>query len=291
MKRKIIIIIVFISLIISTLLYFSSALTFQQTIGNFPIDENNQFSEVTTALQLIDLNDEDEYTLEWKTTSETTEKINLGHDIALLFEDGRLVEMMSLAKENNTLLTQRLKIAGEDSGHFEAITFHYRQKYYPNDIIKSLQAVSYDQLYVLDSPLSPIETFKKPSTTAEIDGKKILDTIIQQNLQYSWQELIDYFHIDSNNYHLVPLTSLAKFNEKKLPTLTSEETKELLGTTWSALYKHYFLGIEKQDGTIISPIGSSVPLVLYNKSYSHIVIIFISKDGAKYSIIKNTGRF
>ncbi|WNF37773.1 hypothetical protein RJD24_04775 [Bacillaceae bacterium IKA-2] len=290
MKRKIIVIIVFISLIISTLLYFSSDLTIQQTIGNFPIDENNQFSEVTTTLQLIDLNDDDEYTLEWKTTSETTDKIDLSHDIALLFEDGRLIEMMSLAKEKNTLLTQKLKIFGEDSGHFEAITFHYRQKYYPNDIIKSLQSVSHDQLYVLDSPLSPIETFKKPRTSIEIDGKKILDTIIQQNLQYSWQELIDYFHIDSNNYHLVPLTSLVKFNEKSLPSLTAEETKELLGTTWSALYKHYFLGIEKQDGTIVSAIGSSVPLVLFNKSYSHIAIIFISKDGTKYNIIKKVGK-
>lgn len=291
MKTKIIVIIILISLLISTLLYFSSALNIQHTIANFPIDENNQFSKVTTALQLIDLNDEDEYTLEWKTTSETTEKINLGHDIALLFEDGRLVEMMSLAKENNTLLTQKLKVAGEDSGHFEAITFHYRQKYYPNDIIKSLQAMSYDQLYVLDSPLSPLETFKKPSNPAEIDGKRILDTIIQQNSLYLWQELIDYFHIDSKNYHLVPLTSVAKFNEKTLPNLTTDETKELLGTTWSSLYKHYFLGIEKQDGTIVSAIGSSVPLVLFNKSYSHIIIIFISEDGTKYSIIKNIGRF
>lgn len=291
MKTKIIVIIILISLIISTLVYFPSDLNIQQTIATFPIDENIQFSKVTTALQLIDLNDEDEYTLEWKTASETTEKIDLGQDIALLFEDGRLVELMSLAKRKTSSLTQKLKFSGEDSGHFEAITFHYRQKYYPNDIIKSLQAMSYDQLYVLDSPLSPIETFKKPSTAAEIEGKKILDTIIQQNLQYLWQELTDYFNINSEKYHVVPLTSLAKFNDKTLPNLSAEETKELLGTTWSALYKHYFLGIEKHDGTIVSAIGSSVPLVLFNKTYSHIIIIFISEDGAKYSIIKNTGRF
>lgn len=291
MKTKIIFIIILIALLTSTLLYLSSAINIEQTIANFPIDEDNQFSKVTTTLQLIDLNDEDEYTLEWKTTSETTGKIDLSQDISLLFEDGRLLETLSSANEKNDLLTQKLKIAGEDSGHFEAITFHYRQKHYPNDITKSLQLMSYDQLYILDSPLSPIEYFKKPRTAAEIDGKRILDTIIQQNLQYSWQELIEYFNINLENYHAIPLTNLVKLNGRSLPNLTIDETKEILGTAWGALFKYYFLGIKKQDGTIVSPVGSSVPLILFNNSYSHITIIFISKDGGKYNIIKNTGRF
>ncbi|UTW69920.1 hypothetical protein KHA80_03325 [Anaerobacillus sp. HL2] len=44
----------------------------------------------TTLLQLIEQNDEDEYTIEWKTYSKIPEKILLSHDISLLFEDGRL---------------------------------------------------------------------------------------------------------------------------------------------------------------------------------------------------------
>ncbi len=280
-------------LISSFLLFYSTPVSenFQETIANYPIDENKKFTKTSTTIELIDETDEDEYTLLWKTASEIDEKAFLSHDISLLFEDGRLKEKMSLVIENSNKLSQKTRLSGEDSGHFEAITFHYGQINYQNNITKSIQSMSYDQLYVLDSPLSAIEIFKEPKTDSEKEGKRILDTIIQQNLEYTWQELINYFHIQSENYHHVPLTNLAKFNHQVLPDLTMDETKELLATTWGGVYKYYFLGVEKHDGTIKSPIGSSVPLVLFHKSYSHIIIVFTNSDGTKYNIVKNTGRF
>lgn len=264
---------------------------FQETIAHYPIDENKKFTKTSTTIDLIDEMDEDEYTLLWKTDSEFDEKSYLSHDISLLFEDGRLKETMSLAVDNDNKLSQKMKLNGEDSGHFEAITFHYRQINYDNEVTKSVQTMSYDQLYILDSPLSSIEIFKEPNSEAQKEGKRILDTIIHQNLEYTWEELINYFHIQAENYHHVPLTHLAKHNQQALPNLSIDETKELLATTWRGLYKYYFLGVEKHDGTVKSPIGSSVPLVLFHKSYSHIIIIFTNEDGAKYNIVKNTGRF
>jgi hypothetical protein len=285
--------IIIVALMTGSLLYYSTSLneTFQETIANFPIDETKKFLNMKTTLRLIDQNDEDEYTIEWKTSSEISEEIYLSHNISLLFEDGRLKQILAQAKENSNKLTQETKIAGEDSGHFEAITFHYGQLHYPNDITKSVQSMSYDQIYILDSPLSPIEFFKIPKTPSEEEGKRVLDTIIKQNLEYTWEELIDYFQVRAENYHAVPLTKLYKYNNIAFPDLTINETREMIAHTWSSLYQYYILGIEKHDGSIVSPVGSSVPLILYHNSYSHIVIIFTNKDGEKYNIIKNTGRF
>ncbi|MCT8139735.1 hypothetical protein H1D32_19715 [Anaerobacillus sp. CMMVII] len=291
--KKLIGIITIVALMTGSLLYYVTFLnqTLQETIANFPIDETKKYKHVETTIELIDQNDEDEYTLIWKTKSEINEKLYLSHDISLLFEDGRLKEILTQAKENSSKLTQSLKIAGEDSGHYEAISYHYGQLHYPNDITKSVQSMSYDQIYILDSPLSPLVYFKSPETTEEQEGKRVLDTIINQNLQYNWEELIDYFQINSENYHSVPLTSLHKYGYTTFPELTSEESRELIAQTWGAIYQYYFLGIEKQDGTVVSPLASSVPLILYHKTYSHFIIIFSSTGGQKYSVVKNTGRF
>jgi hypothetical protein len=293
LKKVLIAIIVIVALITGSLLYNLPSLneTFLETITNLPIDEKKKFVNANTSLILINQNDEDEYTLEWKTNSEIDEKLSIGHDISILFEDGRLKETLAKTKENSNKLSQTAKIAGEDSGHFEAITFHYGQIDYPNDIKKSVQSMSYDQIYILDSPLSAIEYFKSPKTPSEEEGKRVLDTIIKQNLEYTWEELIDFFEININNYHSVPLTSLYEYNYLPLPNLTMEDTQEMVAYTWTSLYQHYFLGIEKYDGKTVSPIGSSVPLILYHHTYSHIIIIFTSKDGEKYHLIRNTERF
>lgn len=291
MKKLTIIFILLFGVTTSILFFNLNTSNIQNTIANFPIDETKQFSKATTTLQLIEQKDNDEYTIEWKTSSEIPEKMLLSHDISLLFEDGRLKEIMNSIKDNSNKLQQKVKVTGEDSGHFETITFHYGQISYPNEEKKSVQSMSYDQLYILDTPLSPIEFFKVPQTPSELEGKRILDTIIQQNLQYTWQELIDYFQIPDSNYLPVPLTNLYKYNSESLPKLTQVETQEILSLTWEAIYKYYFLGIEKQDGTLASPIESSVPLVLFHKTYSHFLIIFSGENGGKYNIIKNTDRF
>lgn len=285
---------IIIAIVASSFLFYSTTVNtsnFQETIANFPIDETKNFVHVKTAITLLDQNDKDKYTIEWKTSSSIKDRLYIGYDISLLFEDGRLKDTLMITKEKSEKLFQKKKVAGEDSGHFESITFHYGQLHYPNDITKSVQSMSYDQLYVLDSPLSPLEYFKAPKTPSEEDGKRILDTIIQQNLQYTWEELLDYFQIQAHNYHSVPVTNLYHYHNTTLPNLTDSETKELLAQTWSMIYNYYFIGIEKHDGTIVSPVGSSLPLILYHNSYSHIIMVFSNKDGEKYNIIKNTGRF
>ncbi|MFN7251205.1 MAG: hypothetical protein ACK4M9_10475 [Anaerobacillus sp.] len=293
MKKVLIAIIVIVALMTGSLLYYLPSLneTFLETITHLPIDEKNKFLNANTSINLINQNDEDEYTLEWKTNSEIDEKLSISHDISLLFEDGRLKETLAKTKQNSNELDQTAKIAGEDSGHYEAITFHYGQLDYPNDIKKSVQTMSYDQIYILDSPLSTIEFFKSPKSPSEEEGKRVLDTIIKQNLEYTWEELIDFFEINIKNYHSVPLTSLYEYNYLSLPNITMEETQEMVAYTWTSLYQHYFLGIQKYDGKTVSPIGSSVPLILYHNTYSHIIIVFTSKDGEKYHLIRNTERF
>lgn len=97
------------------------------------------------------------------------------------------------SKQNIDVLKKQSRVHGEDSGFFQTISFHYGEIEYPHSVNKSIQRMSYDELYVLDSPLSPNHAFKFPSTKSQKEGKEILDTIINQNLQYKWGELINFF--------------------------------------------------------------------------------------------------
>lgn len=285
---------IIIAAIITSLLFFyttTSNKNIHTATLNYPLDDTKQFSLEQTTLAFIGQHDEEEYTLEWKINSEINEKVHIAHDIALLYEDGRLKEIMSITKEAAENLEVDKLVEGEDSGHYEAITFHYRSIDYPNQIKKSVQSMSYDQLYILDSPLSELEYFKKPKNESEVDGKRVLDTIIKQNLEYTWQELIEYFQIPYDKYIPVPLTSLPIYKNEPLPTLSSHDSKELLALAWESIDQYYFSGIEKHNGAIVSPVGSTIPLILFHQTYSHIIIIFQTEDGGKFSIVKNTGRF
>ncbi|PLR76950.1 hypothetical protein CU633_12830 [Bacillus sp. V3-13] len=55
-------------------------------------------------------------------------------------------------------------------------------------------------------------------------------------------------------------------------------TNEIPGHLWEGLYKNYFLGIQKKDGTIIDPIDSSMPLILLAKDQSHLLVAFETAD-------------
>lgn len=260
----------------------------KETIQWYPIDENISFSDVSTNLKFNCKKDEDEYSIKWSTASKLDENTTMRIDLSLLFEDGILRDILFNSKQNSAALKKQTHVYGEDSGFYQTISFHYGEIEYADSTKKSIQNMSYDELYVLDSPLSPNQAFKIPTTNSQKEGKQILDTIINQNLYYTWEELITFFNIPQSRYYALPLTNLAIYNNKGLHQLTTEETQALIQLVWDSIYHDYFLELKKYDGELMSPVGSTIPLILFHQSFSHFIILFECTDGTKYQVLKHT---
>lgn len=252
----------------------------------FPPDPDTTFESASTSLSILTQEDEDEYTLSWKTESKTSETAYLRQDISLLYEEGRLLETMSIWKENTDFLSQQKKITSEDSGHYEAITYHYGEIHYPNDVIKSAQAMSYDQLYVIDSPMTPLETFKTPTSEEEIEWKKLLDHAASQQSQLVFKTLVNNYQLIPEDYYIIPLTKLHLYQDAPLPGLSVKESVDAIGGIWEGLYKYYFLGIQPEEDEIESPIGSTIPFILLHKESPYLLVLYQTKSGKNVQLIQ-----
>jgi hypothetical protein len=258
----------------------------EESLIFFPIDPDVQFVEANSTLYLLDQQDDDEYSIKFNSQSRLDRKAYLRQDLSFLFEDGVLVATLSKWKEEAAGISLRKKIYGEDSSYYEAITFHHAEIHYPDDIIRSSQLMSSAFLYVIDSPLSPLESFKMPHTSLEREWKFILDNTRKQQLNYVWSRLIEAYNLQEDDYYLIPMTSLVHYNDKNLPNLTKQQTEKAIGGLWEGIYKNYFLGIKEEDGTTSSPIGSSLPLILLDKKGTQFHIIFETKSGKNVQLIQ-----
>jgi hypothetical protein len=256
----------------------------RESITYFPIDQETSFASATTKLFLYDQRDEDEYVLKWITTSDIGKSVYLRQDIGFLFADGLLIEKASKWEESSQLLKQSKKIFSEDSGHYQAVAFHQGEIHYGKKAINSSQHMSYDQLYVIDSPKTKLHSFKLAQSEAEKQWKQVLDHATMQQLKYKWSQLAKHYQIPLDKYKMIPLTSLPYYNDKPLPGLSEAKSQEVIGKLWEGLYKNYFLGLESKDGTTESPIGSTIPLILMNDN--HIIVLFQSASGRYYQLLQ-----
>jgi uncharacterized membrane-anchored protein len=289
MKKRLLFFTCFIIILILTILIINKQKDSTiESIIYFPIDPSISFKGASTTLNLIEQVDEDEYKLKWLARSEVNKPVYLRQDISLLFEDGRLKDIMSKWEEDTAVISQEKEISSEDSGHFESISFHHAEVHYANDIIKSAQKMSYDDLYVIASPLHPLESFKIPSTEKEKDDQTVLDHATNQQLHHIWEGLIKYYNIPVENYLYFPLTKIHFYNEHLFPNMDKTETDAAIGGLWEGLYKNYFLGINVSEEKSISPIGSSLPLVLISKDSTHIIILTETSEGDKVQFIQYT---
>ncbi|MCF6137905.1 hypothetical protein [Pseudalkalibacillus berkeleyi] len=266
--------------------YFNHSSDVKESIIYFPIDPKIFFEKTDTVLNVPKKHDEDEYTIQWDVESTLGKKAYLRQDISLLFEDGMLKETLSKWGENTNQILQEKTINNEDSGHFEAISFHHAELHYPNDVIRSAQSMSYDQLYVIDSPLKPLESFKDPETEEDKINKKILDHATNQQLKVIWHNLIKYFNVPVDNYYMIPLTKIYDYSYIPLPGLTKEKTDQIIGGLWEGIYKNYFLGIKNDKGEIEPPNGSSLPLILLSKDMTHLLFLTETKSGSNIQLVQ-----
>ncbi|GAA0482407.1 hypothetical protein GCM10008986_04090 [Salinibacillus aidingensis] len=263
----------------------------QKVIKYFPFDEDIKFTDHSTNLSLISQTDEDSYKLQWDIQSNLEQDIYLRQDVSLLFVDGKLKGILNQWKEKANELKQETLLNGEDSSHYEAITLHHGELHYPDDVIKSIQKMSHDELYVIDSPHSPLESFKEPGNSNEKEWKKTLNRTKSQALNHYWNELMRHYELSSEDYLEIPLADLWQYQQKTLPTLTRKQTDQVIGQLWEGLYQNYIIGIKSHQDQEYNAINTYMPLILVDKKGKFIYVLFRDESGQNHRLIQRVPEF
>ncbi|MFZ3588145.1 hypothetical protein ACOI1C_02475 [Bacillus sp. DJP31] len=284
MKRMIYIAVIFLLTITLTKLLYPQEV--RESLTYFPIDPSLSFLTAETILTLQTEKGNDEHFVDWETISETDKKVYLRQDVSILFRGGFLVDSMYQWKENASTLEQLKNVRGEESSLFQSISLHHAEIHLQDDVIKSAQTMTMKNLYIIDSSFSPLDSFQKPSNKEQSEWKKIVDHVLTEHLNYSWNELISYFQINRENYYEITMLDLITYNSKPLPGFDQGKSQEIIGQLWEGLYKNYLLGIKLSPSETISPIGSKVPLILLSKDLTHLYILIEGKDGEKIKLVQ-----
>jgi hypothetical protein len=259
-----------------TLLIFlySKSPVAQESITFFPIAEDVTFKNAGTSLSLAR-----PQTLVWKIDSTLDRKSYLRQDAGFLFSKGRLVSELGDWKQNTDRLKQEKQITIKDNTLLQAITFHQAEIHDKSGQIYSAQSMSEDQLYVAAPKSAPAYSFRTPKTKEQQQIRQQLDEQTERMLQYSWNKGVRHYSIRLGEYQAYPLNQFDKRAKSGLPGYSKKETDRIIGQLWEGLYKNYFLGIKKADGTNINPMGSTLPLILIANNKSHLLVLTETANG------------
>lgn len=262
-------------LIIATaILYVSKNPRVQESITFFPIDPKVTFKSAETSLKLID-----KATLLWSIQSTLDRKAYLRQDVGFLFSNGRLIGNLGDWKQNTARIRQEKRMEINNSAFLEAITFHHAELHEEGGQIFSSQVMSSDQLYVILSASNTLYSFHTPRTNEQIVWKQRLGEQTERMLRYSWNKGVRRFSIHLNEYHALPLILFNRQAKSGLPNFTKKGTDRIVGNLWEGLYKNYLHGIKKADGTEVSPLGSTIPLILIAKNKTHLLVLSETANG------------
>ncbi|WP_106497144.1 hypothetical protein [Lentibacillus sp. Marseille-P4043] len=252
------------------------------TVIYFPIDQKTTFDTTDTRIEFITEHKHNQYELAWTSNSKSSKEVYLRQDTSLLFDNGLLRGVTSKWSENSDTINLQKNLLSEDSSYFQAISYHHGEIHYPDDQIKSIQKMSYDELYVVDSPTTPLVTFQSPKEAFDREWKKLLDVTSKQQLLYHWKKLMRHFNIQAESYDIVPLTSLHRYNQESLANMTQKQTDQMIGQLWEGLYKNYIIPASSGTGDLKS---SYIPLVLFAKDRTHLIVLF-QLHGEKQKLIQ-----
>ncbi|WP_445490430.1 hypothetical protein [Niallia sp. 03133] len=278
MKRDFIFLSLILASIISIFYIFQQNQIAKESITYFPIDPTVSFPKAETFIALEKQKD-DHYNIQWETNSSLNKRAYLRQNIGFLYANGRLISTMGDWKQNTLELTERKKVVEKESRLFQAISFHYAEIHDANDRIFSSQKITDNFLYVINSRFDHKATaFKTPQSTKEYEWKKVLDSETKNYTTYYVNENIKKNNLSLKHYPIqIPLTELSNYQDVPFRGFTKEKTAQIIGQLTEGLYKNYFLGIRKEDGAIVDPIGSSMPFILINKD--HLLVLFTTQDG------------
>jgi hypothetical protein len=246
----------------------------QESITYFPIDPKVNYKSVETSLNFVNNN-----VLIWKVDSTLDRKAYLRQDVGFLFSNGRLIGELGAWKQNTARMFQEKRIGAGNSAYYQAITFHHAELHDKKGQISSSQALSTNQLYVITESSTTAYSFLIPKTKAQSKLKQQLDEQTERMLHYSWNNGVRHYSIHLSDYQAFPLNLFQKIVKNDLPGFTREKTEKIVGQLWEGLYKNYFLGIKNADGTNVSPIGSTLPLILIANNKTHLLVLTETANG------------
>ncbi len=266
MKTKILFSIIFIALACWSILFMNE----KPVIKYFPTDDAASFLSHSTNLYLSDKMMKDDYKLKWEVNSNLNKQAYLRQDVSLLFVDGNLKGITGSWKENEKKIALDVELQQAGTSVFEAISVHHAETHYPKDQIRSIQKMSTDKLYVVDSPHVKILDFKDSKTKEEKEWEETINNTVHQQLQFEWRKWLTEKEINLDEYLLVPLTDLYVFEKKALPGLSQEETSIIISQLWEGLYKSFIIPFsEKKISNEIK-----VPIILFDKENNHLIVLF-----------------
>ncbi|MGJ7912127.1 hypothetical protein [Neobacillus sp. LXY-1] len=245
----------------------------QETITFFPINPQVKFKTAETELKL-----DSPLSILWKEGSTLDRKAYLRQDVGLLFANGKLIAKMGDWKQNAATISQQKKININQNQILQAITFHHAEIHEANQIY-SAQKITNTTLYTaLQSP-NKLYTFQFPKTAQEQQLKEKLDQHTVQLLQNTLNKGDRHFFINLKSYRVFHFTEFFNRAAVGLPGMSRDESEKVVGQLWEGLYKGYFLGIKKKDGTVVDPIGSTIPIILLANDQSHLLVLTETANG------------
>lgn len=267
----------FIVIVIGFIFLYLLKSNVKETIIFFPIDEHLMYETASTSIEAVK-KENHTYTIDWKTTSILPEKAYLRQDISLLYINGRLVDKMGKWEQQTKSLEQQKKLEDANSGKLESISFHYSEIHRSEDEYRSVQQMSSDLLYVVNSNIDSFFSFKQAKNSKEKEWKETLDKITLETLNESWKKGFKKFNIQPGLYDRYLLTEMAPYSFQPLKGFSKQQSDEIIGKLWEGLYKEYFVKIRKEDGTTIDPIDSTIPLILVSKNKDHLFVLFETSE-------------
>jgi hypothetical protein len=284
MNKWTIFFVLFIIIGIFTIIYALKSIS-SPAITFFPLNEERSFVEAESRLSLIAENAKDRYELKWTAGSRSDQSFYLRQDASLLFENGLLRGVRSKWVQNTDEIYIEEKLIQEDSSFFQVISFHHGEIHDADSEITSIHRLTSDYLYVIDSPATPLESFKEPGNSFEAEWKDLLDRASKQQLLFHWHQLFTYYGIKQEDYLAVPLTQLDKYQDEPLPSMTQAETDKIMGQLWEGLYKNYIIPIVSEDA---ERVNSYIPIVLFDKNKEHLQVLF-ELNGEKQQLLQRYG--
>lgn len=252
------------------------------TISFFPIDETKAFQQAGTSVEAFQAKDKDGYVLRWNIESTSEVPLYLRQDISLLYEDGTFKGALSRWEENTDVINVQETFKGHSNRYYQAISFHHGEVHDKHNGIKSIQKMTSDILYVIDTEEGHFSRFQKPHNEEEEYWQKKLIQKVDKRLATDWTSLMDHYNINADDYDLIPLTDLYIYNDEPLSSLTMDQTDQVIGQLWEGIYKNYLIPATR----LKSPNNPHViPIILLDKDTSHLLVLF-ELNGKKNKLIQ-----
>jgi hypothetical protein len=245
----------------------------EETITFFPLNDAVEYKSASTSLNLEKDKKNNKHIVDWNVQSTLDQEAYLRQDMGLLFVNGLLKGKFAKWEQDTAGLEQQDFISSGESAKYDAITFHYSELHGDGDRITSAQRMSDDMLYVIDSPFSPLQSFSVAKSKQEKEWKKVLDQSVSNRLNNILQKAEKNYGFRAGDYVVLPLDAIRQYEDQPLRGFTQKETANIIGKLWEGLYKNYYLGIKKSDGTVVDPIDSTMPLILVSKDKSHLLVV------------------